>query len=177
MKSEWRNTTSAYRKINEQRLLPRVQLETYNTLFSLGPSTAGEITQRLGEYQGNPSYHKRLAELEGKGCVTRNLGADADGKTVWVWDVNGQLPGPPPKRVKKVPSPDALTLSKCIIPLRKLYLDLKAKKCSEAEAIKILSLWAERASGRKTAEASSAPKPKPTTPEAKAVATIWSQVT
>jgi hypothetical protein len=58
-------SSAAYFQIEANGLLSRMRWIVYNDLAVNGPSTAGEVTSRLiGAHVGNPSYHRRLSELE-----------------------------------------------------------------------------------------------------------------
>jgi hypothetical protein len=89
-------SNAAYFQIESNGLLSRMRWVVYNDLSVNGPSTAAEVTTRLlGPNVGNPSYHRRLSELEELKVVHRTgirtchvTGYDAE-----VWEViTGALP-------------------------------------------------------------------------------------
>lgn len=83
-------SNAAYFQIEANGLLSRMRWIVYDDLAMNGPSTAGEVTNRLmGAKVGNPSYHRRLSELEELKIVHRTgtrtcniTGYDAE-----VWEV------------------------------------------------------------------------------------------
>jgi hypothetical protein len=141
---------TAWKRINEEGLLSPMRLRVYNALCQFGPATSGELTVHLlktGPNTGNPSFHKRLAELENQGVAMRTkIRKDThSGDDAWEWQaVSGALPTTPKKKEKpKNEPPDKDVLAKCLPALRKLYLDLRADGNHEsaATAIKKLGLW------------------------------------
>jgi hypothetical protein len=85
-------------EITDRKLLGPVALETYRTLWHIGPATAGEISKAF-----RPGVHKRLPELERMGVI-RRIGrrrCDASGKSADLWDVTDQLPREPTKSLTK----------------------------------------------------------------------------
>jgi hypothetical protein len=118
----------SWKSINANGMLPKRRLKVYNALFEHGPCTAGQLTRFVQKKDnmllGNPSDHKRLAELEGQGVVCRlNTYTTAPGISErvsamtgllewldpltdeWsnVWDVTDRLPSKPaltPKALK-----------------------------------------------------------------------------
>jgi len=147
-----RQTTSdtAWKRINEEGLLSPMRLRVYNALCQFGPATSGELTIHLlksGPNTGNPSFHKRLAELEEQGVAIRTkIRKDThSGDDAWEWQaVSGSLPTTPKKKEKpKNEPPSKAVLAKCLPVLRKLYLDLRSAGNNEsaAAAIKELGVW------------------------------------
>lgn len=106
-------SNSAYWQIQGNGLLSRMRWVVYDDLAQNGPSTAAEVTTRLiGPKVGNPSYHRRLSELEELKVVHRTgirccriTGYDAE-----VWEViNGALPqGKVKPRVGMTPKRSAI---------------------------------------------------------------------
>jgi hypothetical protein len=85
----------AYAEIKNNGLLSRMRWRVYDYLYHHGPLTANEIDAGLmGPAEVNPSYHKRLSELENAGTV-REVGERAcriSGRNCIEWDVTANLP-------------------------------------------------------------------------------------
>lgn len=87
----------AYHQIKDEGLLSRMRLMVYEHLFKHGPLTRSELDNQLkGPNEVNPSYHKRLSELERQGVV-KTVGRKAcsiTGRECELWDVTSALPIP-----------------------------------------------------------------------------------
>lgn len=141
---------AAWKRINDEELLSPMRLRVYNALCQFGPATSGELTVHLlksGPNTGNPSFHKRLSELEDRGVAMRTrIRKDAhSGDEAWEWQVvTGALPVAPKKEEKPENEPPSeAVLQECLPSLRKLYLELRATGDHEAAiAINKLGMWA-----------------------------------
>ena len=84
-----------YHQIRAEGLLSKMRLKVYEHLFNHGPLTRSELDSQLkGPAEVNPSYHKRLSELERQGVI-RTVGRKAcsiTGREVELWDVTANLP-------------------------------------------------------------------------------------
>ena len=163
---------TAWKRINEEGLLSPMRLRVYNALCQFGPATSGELTIHLlksGPNTGNPSFHKRLAELEAQGVAVRTkIRKDVhSGDDAWEWQaVADVLPTAPKKQeAQEKPKnnpPDKDVLAKCLPALRKLYLDLQSRNDTMAAiAIKDLGTWVGKVCGVHTMVSTPAPEPKP----------------
>lgn len=82
-------------KITKQKLLSPARLRVFADLVHHGPSTAGEITKRLSTVRtANPSFHRRLSELEFLGVVERKRRTlcPVSGRSADLWEITGKLP-------------------------------------------------------------------------------------
>ena len=97
----------AWARINEEGLLSPMRLRVYNALRQFGPATSGELTVqflKMGPNIGNPSFHKRLSELEDRGVAVRtSIRKDKySGDEAWEWQaVSDILPVKPQKKANK----------------------------------------------------------------------------
>ncbi len=97
----------AYDYIRQNGLLSHMRLRVYEDLLTNGPSTAAEVTARLlTPTMGNPSFHRRLSELEELGIVYRVKVRECrlTGHLAEVWEI---VPGALPQgtvRAKASPS-------------------------------------------------------------------------
>jgi hypothetical protein len=117
-------SSSVLRKIKDGGLLQLAGLFVYETLFRVGPATAGEITAELlqdpaNQHIVNPSYHKRLPELERRGVV-RRIGkrtCKVTEKVCDLWDVTEALPAESKQSVARTHSVLSCgpTLRQCIL--------------------------------------------------------------
>jgi len=113
----------AHDKICTDGLLMGGQMRAYNGLWSHGPITATGLSRAMqtehDKIEGHPCYHKRLADLEKRGLVSRSENSDpAQRRHGKVWSIiPGQLPGPMPPATKGPPKPtsDELRLYNAIV--------------------------------------------------------------
>jgi len=88
-------SAQAFRQIQADGSLSRMRWKVYEHLFHHGPLTRSELDSRLkGPKEVNPSYHKRLSELERQGVV-KTVGRRAcsiTGRECELWDVTANLP-------------------------------------------------------------------------------------
>lgn len=109
----------AYQQIRDSGLLSEMRWKVYDYLFNNGPLTANELTKGLlGAYpKANPSWHKRLSELERCG-VAATMGTrvcSVSGNNCTLWDVTAALPMKKPKLPKTRPLPPQQSLE--VLPL------------------------------------------------------------
>ena len=64
-------SAEAYRRIMESGRLSASKKAVYKYLFEHGPATRNELDQALGEGHPNPTFSRRLTELEAMGVVAR----------------------------------------------------------------------------------------------------------
>lgn len=86
---------AAFKKIKKDKLLSPARMRVYAFLVRNGPSTAGEVTQALhADDTGNPSFHRRLAELARLGVVHRGekFVCSVTGRMAVVWTPTEKLP-------------------------------------------------------------------------------------
>jgi hypothetical protein len=85
----------AYRTIVESGRLGESKCAVYRWLFEHGPATRNELDQALGHGNPNPTFSRRLTELEALGVVAR-VGQRRCLVTDYksdLWDVTDKLPG------------------------------------------------------------------------------------
>jgi hypothetical protein len=88
---------AAYNEIKASGLLSRMRWIVYDHLYHHGPLTRTEVDLHLKrDDEVNPSYHKRLSELERAGVVTTvgRKTCSITGKECELWDVTDALPVP-----------------------------------------------------------------------------------
>lgn len=81
---------AAYRALQQSGALSSMRWVVYDCLFHFGPMTRSELDARLrGKATVNPSYHKRLCELERMGVVARfgTRPCSVTGRDCFLWDV------------------------------------------------------------------------------------------
>lgn len=108
-----------------QHTLQRQKLKVYNALYANGPLTRSELDQLLkGPNEVNPSYHKRLPELQRLGCVRTNgeRPCTVTGFNCLEWDVTSALPAEPAKHKAKMP--DKAARVRLYKELKPLYMSL-----------------------------------------------------
>lgn len=96
----------AYRAIRDSGILTNMQFEAYSMLHEHGPLTGSE----MDDLAKNPSFHKRVSELEAAGVVvTQRLRiCRVTGLLVHEWQVTGMMPqkvsrqAPPRPKVKQI---------------------------------------------------------------------------
>lgn len=98
-------SVEAYHEIENNGLLSRRRWQVYKALYSHGPCTANELYQYLppSKSANAGNITTRLGELRDMNCVDEvgTRVCSVTGKNCIVWDVNGNLPQPPPKRETK----------------------------------------------------------------------------
>lgn len=89
-----RELRATYDKIRKGFLLSPMRMQVYQFIYKHGPSTTGEINASLATSRtGNPSYHRRLAEMEELDVVRRvRSKCRATGRVVDRWHLTGRLP-------------------------------------------------------------------------------------
>lgn len=98
--------------------LPRLQALVLQALIDCGPMTRSELDKSLaGPGEVNPSYHKRLSELERLGLVRagKRRPCRVSGRTCIEWEPSSGQSFPPPKISWKQRALDA---EKTVIELR-----------------------------------------------------------
>lgn len=93
-------SSEAYRIIRESGLLSASRMAVYSHLYRCGPLTRNEIDRNLAEGRPNPTYSRRLAEME-RMCVLARVGervCSVTGFRAETWDVTDRLPQPLAKR-------------------------------------------------------------------------------
>lgn len=93
-------SSEAYRIIHESGLLSASRMAVYSHLYRCGPLTRNEIDRNLAEGRPNPTYSRRLAEME-RMCVLARVGervCSVTGFRAEMWDVTDRLPQPLAKR-------------------------------------------------------------------------------
>lgn len=91
----------AYRIITESRALSAARLAVYRYLFEHGPLTRNEIDKGLAQGRPNPTYSRRLAEME-RMAVLQRVGervCSITGFRAELWDVTDKLPQKETSRV------------------------------------------------------------------------------
>ena len=108
------NSLLAYRQIEAEGLLSRMRLVAYQALFNHGPFTRSELDDHCkGPGEVNPSYHKRLTELERLGVAVRVRVRPCriTGRECDEWDVTESLPVEPPEPDSETLTGDAKAIS------------------------------------------------------------------
>jgi hypothetical protein len=98
---------AAYNQIKADGTLSRMRWKVYDYLFHHGPLTRTEVDMGLkGPGEVNPSYHKRLSELERQGVVTTvgRKTCNITGKECELWDVTALATPIPFDATSKSPS-------------------------------------------------------------------------
>jgi hypothetical protein len=117
---------AAYNEIRESGLLSRMRWVVYDHLYHHGPLTRTEVDLNLKrDDEVNPSYHKRLSELERVGVVT-TVGRKTcaiTGKECELWDVTDALPIP--VEPNKLTRPTRKELAEAASELRDIYRSLR----------------------------------------------------
>lgn len=93
-------SSEAYRIILESGLLSASRMAVYSHLYHEGALTRNEIDRNLAEGRPNPTYSRRLAEMERMGVLAR-VGVRVCAVTGFradTWDVTDRLPQPLAKR-------------------------------------------------------------------------------
>ena len=94
----------AYKEIVESGRHSQMQQAVYHTLYHYGPLTRTALDDMLKSVGTvNPSFHKRLSELEKMGVVWRpgKVKCPKTGKRVYLWDVTSNMPAAPVKHRPK----------------------------------------------------------------------------
>jgi hypothetical protein len=95
-----RTSVEAFLAIIASDRISESKKAVYKYLYEHGSATRNEIDQALGEGTPNPTYSRRLVELEAMGVVAR-VGERRCMVTDFksdLWDVTDHLPGEPPVR-------------------------------------------------------------------------------
>lgn len=89
-----RTSAEAYRIIQESGLLSTSRWAVYSHLFRQGPLTRNEIDRNLAQGRPNPTYSRRLAEMERIGVLARvgERVCSVTGFRAEMWDVTDGLP-------------------------------------------------------------------------------------
>lgn len=89
----------AYRTICDRDLLSTARLAVYRHLFDHGPLTRNELDHGLAAGRPNPTYSRRLAEMERIGVLQRagTRICSITGFRSELWDVTDGLPQKQPK--------------------------------------------------------------------------------
>lgn len=98
------NTAIAYKRIMDEGLLPKRQIEAYELIYLHGPITRNELDQKAMHGTVNPSYSRRLKELEDRGVIYRasKRKCTITGHQCDAWAVTSNLPVKPvPKESEK----------------------------------------------------------------------------
>jgi hypothetical protein len=84
----------AYTLIKESGVLSRSRWDVYDCLFKHGPMTRNELDATLSRGGVNPTYSRRLVELERLGIAHRDgtKTCRITGFTCDAWDVSGEQP-------------------------------------------------------------------------------------
>ena len=96
----------SWQAIQDSGLVMRMRLKVYNWIYLNGPATRSELDQALrGPNEVNPSYHKRLSELERMGIIQTwgegDCGITGRKCIVWVTtDLASPRPLPPARQSK-----------------------------------------------------------------------------
>lgn len=87
-------TLAAYDAIRRNGLLSRSRFAVYECLLEHGPLTRNELDHRLSHGSVNPTYSRRLVELERLGVVQRvgTFRCSITGFECDAWDVTDSLP-------------------------------------------------------------------------------------
>lgn len=91
----------AYAVIHASGLLSAARWAVYEHLFHHGPLTRNELDRGIAGDRPNPSYSRRLTELERQGAIRRvgERACKVTGFRSELWDVTSQVPTKLPKRV------------------------------------------------------------------------------
>ncbi len=118
---------AAYNQVKASGYLSKKRWQTYQFLAEFGPMTAGEFTVNImkanGRVEGNPSYHRRLEELE-KQQVVRRIGTrtcSVSNKEAEVWDII-ENPTPTPYVAVTKKAPSKKEMADALEELKPLYL-------------------------------------------------------
>lgn len=91
-----RTSIEARKTIEENGLLSKLKLETYEALFDYGPCSAGELFLKAGwqHTKNNHNISSRLGELRDLGVVyeVTERPCNITGHEVIIWDVTEKLP-------------------------------------------------------------------------------------
>lgn len=92
----------AYNEIKESGLLSHRRFEVYETLFNIGPATAGEISKaqnKTSNFAKGDNSHARLCELRDLGVVKEimEVKCTVTGMRVIQWGITDKLPSKPLK--------------------------------------------------------------------------------
>ena len=90
------NTIEAYESIKRNGSLSAARFAAYEAIFQHGPVTRNELDRIIAPGAANPSYSRRLVELERLGVIER-VGSRKDKITGFVcdeWAASGRLPDP-----------------------------------------------------------------------------------
>ena len=94
----------SWQSVKDSGLVSKMRLRVYDWLYRSGPSTQSEVTAGLkGQGEVNPSYHKRLSELERQGLVesVSERPCSITGRNCIAWQTTDLcMPRPLPKAKK-----------------------------------------------------------------------------
>lgn len=99
-------SAQAYAAIVASGWISRSRKAVYGWLYEHGPADRNAIDRALGQGQPNPTYSRRLVEMESMGIIARvGQTKGQHGMTVDLWDVTDAMPPaerPRRAKVKKV---------------------------------------------------------------------------